>query len=215
MSRLTWPNRPLYENAARIVVTHDSCSTILRVITRHSNGKHNFYLNRYRFIEWLDKNTSPYLEMDGIYLLRATEYDGIVSLHFYWMCEGYGGQLQGIAQNAEIPLNELKELMLNTKGGAFFTHQTKYTGRVQFDFSCASRTLHDVCGDHLKRRALSKALRNRIRSRYSETIHVYNDFPNCFYLIHSSSGSREYNGGLILHHGERNGRPYLSYDFHT
>ena len=34
MSRLTWPNRPLYENAARIVVTHDSCSTILRIITR-------------------------------------------------------------------------------------------------------------------------------------------------------------------------------------
>ena len=55
MSRLTWRNRPLYENAARIVVTNNSCSTILRIITRHSNGKHSFYLNRQRFIEWLDK----------------------------------------------------------------------------------------------------------------------------------------------------------------
>lgn len=215
MSRPTWRNRPLYENSARIVVTHDSCYTILRVITRHSNGKHNFYLNRHRFIEWLDSENSQHLEMDGSYLLRATVYEGIVSLHFYWMCEGNGGQLQGFAQNADVPLDELKRLMLDAKGGAIFTHQSKYEGRVQFDFTNASRTVRSICMDRHKRRALSKALRNRIRSRYGETIHAYNDFPDCFYLIHSMSGNREHNGGLILHRGERNGRPYMSFDFHT
>lgn len=215
MSRLTWRNRPLYENAARIVVTNNSCSTILRIITRHSNGKHSFYLNRQRFIEWLDNRSNQYLEMDGSYLLRAMEYHGIVSLHFYWMCECHGGQLQGLAQNVDIPLDELRQLMLAKHKGAFFTYQGKYEGRVQFDFSHAARTLHGVCADLPKRRALSKALRNRISSRYGEVIYAYNDFPDCFYLIHSMSGNHEHNGGLILHHGKRDGRQYLSYDFHT
>ena len=215
MKGRTWRNRPLYENAARIVITHDSCCTILRIITRHSNGKHNFYLNRHRFIEWLENRTCQYLEMDGNHLLRATEYDGIVSLRFYWMCECSGGQLQGLAQNVDIPLEKLKDMMLNKTDGALFTHQGKYAGRVRFDFSHASRTLQGICADPLKRRALSKALRNRIRSRYGETIYAYNDFPGCFYLIHSMPGNREHNGGLILHRSERNGRPYVSYDFHT
>ena len=215
MNRRTWRNHPLYENAARIVITHDSCCTILRIVTRHSNGKHNFYLNRHRFIEWLENRAGQYLEMDGSYLLRATEYDGIVSLRFYWMCECSGGQLQGLAQNVDVPLEKLKDMMLNKTDGALFTHQGKYTGRTTFDFSNADFTLQKVCADPLKRRALSKTLRNRIRNRFGEVIHAYNDFADSFYLIHSMDGGHEHNGGLVLHHCTKNGRPYVSYDFHT
>lgn len=119
----------------------------------------------------------------------------------------------GFTQSLAIATDKLRKLL--EQDGAFFTHSGKYAGRTQFDFSGAQRTLQKVCADPLKRRALSKALRNRISSRYSEVIHAYNDFPNCFYLIHSMPNNREHNGGLILHRGERDGRPYLSYDFHT
>lgn len=215
MNRIKRFQRPLYKNSVRITFRNDSCRTILRVISRHVSGNRSFYLTRYRFLEWLENRTTQYLEMDGSHLLRASEYDGIVSLHFYWMCEGYGGQITGYAQNAEIPLERLRELMHDANGGAFFTHLQKYAGRVRSDFSGADQTLRFVCADKLKRRALSKALRSRIGCRFGEVINAYNDFSDSFYLIHASSGGRKYNGGLVLHHCEKDDRPYFSYSFHT
>lgn len=213
MSKHAWCNRSLYENAARITFRRDGCCTRLSVVSRRTDGKHSFYLMHHRFLEWLEHGAGSYLEMDCGHLLCATEYDSVVTLQFYWMSEGFGGQLYGFIQSLSIASDKLRELL--EQGGAFFTHSGKYAGRTQFDFSGAQRTLQKVCADPLKHRALSKALRNHISSRYSEVIHAYNDFPNCFYLIHTMSGNREHNGGLILHRGERNGKPYFRYDFHT
>ena len=215
MSRTPRFQRPLFENSAKITFRCDASCSVLRIVTRHSNGKHSFYLNRNRFLEWLDHGSNQYLEMDCSNLLRANQYHGIVSLHFYWMSEGYGGQLQGYTQSMDIPCEKLKELLTDTNGGVFFTHQNKYSGRMRFDFTGAERTMHAVCSNPLKRRALSKALRNRIGSRYDEVIHAYNDFSDSFYLIHTMAGGREYNGGLILHQCEKDGRTSLNYSFHT
>ena len=114
-----------------------------------------------------------------------------------------------------MPRAYLLEMMQTARNDAFFTYTGKYDGRIRFDFYNAERTLKCICADPLKRRALSKALRSRIDCRYGETVRAYNDFADSFYLIHETSDGSEYNGGLVLHHGERNGRPYVYFGFHT
>ena len=215
MSRFGAFHRPLYEGAARIRFTHEACCTRMQIFSRHSDGRHSFYIVRYRFIDWLEHGSSQYLEMDCNNLLRATEQHGIVTMQFHWISESYGGQLHGYTQSLSMPRAYLLEMMQTARNDAFFTYTGKYDGRVRFDFSNAERTLKRICADPLKRRALSKALRSRIDCRYGEAVRSYNDFADSFYLIHETSDGSEYNGGLVLHHGERNGRPYVYFGFHT
>lgn len=215
MSRSKGFQRALFEEATRITFTHDDCFTRMHIVSRRENGKHNFYVERNKFLDWLEHGANQYLETDCSHLLRATKYHGIVTMQFYWLSEGYGGQLRGYTQSLCFPYEYLKELMQTARNDAFLSYQGKYGDRLHFDFSSANRTLQSVCADPLKRRALSKALRSRIDCRYGEHVHVYNDFSDSFYLIHTPTSGRAYNGGLVLHHGEKNGRPYVYYGFHT
>lgn len=208
-------NKPIYPSATRVTLSNSDNCVKLCVYARGMTFRKYFYLLREPFREWLEHGKNEHLEMDCGNLLHATKFNDIVTLRFYWLNVLNDNRVMGTRQTLSLPLNRLLDLVQSETNGSMFTYDGKYDRPPRFDFTHAQRTLQGICAQPQVKRALSKALRNRSASRCNDTIQMYNDFGLSFYMIVTSKGGGGYNGGLILHKSEKNGRPYVYYGVHT
>lgn len=186
-----------------------------KVRNRCERWGHTFLCDRKKLLCWLQGQTSIFLEMDGYRLLKATQIPGQVTLTFFWFDVHGDGRLAGSVDTVHLDKEAFLAQLLADTPGKMFSHLHKFDSPTRFDFSTAQNTLRKVIADKRTRRALCRALAQRVGGYCGDHVQVYNDYGKSFYLITTTPWNSQYNGGLILHSSQKEGREYVYYGFHT
>lgn len=143
-------------------------------------------------------------EQDCGNFVRVLTFNGNVTFDFAWL-DGFGDRITGFRQTFELPADLIRRAMSGERVTYLYRPKTRTTKIV------VKRTLAGIINDPLKRRALSKALRDYFRYGADEIVTLYKDGVNDFvFRTHSGYPSC---GGLILSRRSRqiNGRERTGY----
>lgn len=205
----------IYEESTLLRFKRDRDWIHFKVRNRRECWAHTFYCTYDKLIAWLQGGASAYLEMDGHRLLKAAQIPGQVTLTFFWFDVYGGGRLTGSTDTVHLDKEMFLAQLLADASGKVFSHLHKFDAPTRFDFSTAQKTLRKAISDKRARRALCRALSQRMGGYCGEHVQVYNDYGKSFYLITTTRWNSQYNGGLILHSSKKEGREYVYYGFHT
>lgn len=206
----------IYEGAALFSFRIDDDWLRLRVRSHQGRYGHTFLCRREAFTEWINSKSSAYLDMDCGNFLKARQYDGVLTLEFYWLSRFSDDHVHGQLETVYLRKDEVLHALHADGSGRFFSHHHRYDKPTRLNFSSAQSTLHRVIQSPAKRRALCKLLASHSGGYCGENIKVYSDGQDDFYFVATMSHNRSYNGGFILHSGNtRDGHPYVRYGVHT
>lgn len=206
----------LYEGAALFSFCNDGDWLRMRVRTHRDRYSQSFLCHRATFVEWLKEGSSAYMDMDCGHFLKARQYDGVITLEFYWLNRLSDGRLLGQLETVYLSKNEFLQALDRDSAGRFLSYHHRYDTPTRLDFSRAQSTLRRVIQSPAKRRALCKLLASRCGGYCGESVKVYNDGQDDFYFVTTMSNGHRYNGGFILHSGNTDkGHPYVYYSVHT
>ncbi len=151
---------------------------------------------------YYDSDCGNYVEF-----ARQGEY---LKFSFLWLSTKYGRFFSGMKQHVMIPIAVLRQTV--------YDHMPMHSlcrypdQHCVIDATRASRTLKRILPDKLKRQAFRKAMRDCFQWR-NDTVYLSDDGGNDFYFTTKSGFPK--NGGLILHHGKREGHDCIYYSVHT
>lgn len=168
-------------------------STYSRVCGRHG---------RFLFVKNL-LDDGEVCEQDCGNFVRVLTFRGRVTFNFAWL-DGLGDRVTGFRQTFELPADLIRRAM----NGEKVTYL--YRPDCAFPKIVAQRASAKIIRDPLKRRALSKALRDNFHYRNAGRVILSSDGPNDFFF--RIDGER-LSGGLILSQRSRqiNGRERTGY----
>lgn len=177
-----------------------SNSTGLLAVSTYSRicGRHG----RFLFVKNLLDN-GEICEQDCGNFVRVLTFRGRVTFDFAWL-DGLGDRVTGFRQTFELPADLIRRAMDGEK--------VTYLCRPNYALPkiVAQCTPASIVSDPLKRRALSKALRDNFRYYGAGRVILSSDGPNDFFF--RIDGER-LSGGLILsqHSRQVNGRERTGY----
>ena len=152
----------------------------------------------------------PFYDSDcGNYVEFSKDGD-YIKFSFLWMSTKSGRFFSGMKQHIMIPINVLEKTV--------FSHIPMHSlcqvphEPCRLDATRASRTLKRILPDKFKRNAFRKAMRDCFQWS-GDVVYLSDDGGNDFYFTTKSGFPK--NGGLILHHGKREGHDYIYYSVHT
>ena len=156
-------------------------------------------------------NDGEVCEQDGGNFARVLTFRGNVTFDFAWL-DGLGDRVTGFRQTFELPADLIRRAMDGERVTYLYYPQTQTTKIV-----VKRDELRGIISDPLKRRALSKALRDYFHYGADEIVTLYKDGANDF-VFRTRSGYPSC-GGLILSQCSRqvNGceRTEYYYSVHT
>ncbi len=133
-----------------------------------------------------------------------------IKFTFLWLSTKSGRFFSGMKQHLMIPIPILEQTLFHHEPMRSLCRVPSKTCKI--DASRASRTLKRILPDKQKRHAFRKAMRDCF-GWHGDTIHLSDDGGNDFYFTTESGFPK--NGGLILHHGKRDGHDCIYYSVHT
>lgn len=154
-------------------------------------------------VPFYDSDCGNYVEFskDGDYL----------KFTFLWFSQKSGRFFSGMKQHVAIPVDTIMETIYPPFDPTVSLCQVPREP-ARIDATRASRTLQRILPDKQKRHAFRKAMRDCF-NWHGDTVYLADDGGNDFYFT-TESGFPS-NGGLILHHGKRDGYDCIYYSVHT
>lgn len=148
-------------------------------------------------------NDGEVCEQDCGNFARVLTFNENVTFNFAWL-DGCGDRVTGFRQTFELPAELIRRAMNGERVTYLYRPETRTTKIV------VKRTLAGIINDPLKRRALSKALRDNFRYHNAGRVVLSSYGPNDFFF--RVDGER-FSGGLILSRRSRqiNGRERTGY----
>lgn len=186
-------------NKDNIKVTLSNSNGLLAVSTySRVCGRHG----RFFFVKNL-LDDGEVCEQDCGSFVRVLTFNGRVEFNFAWL-DRWGDRVTGFCQAFELPADLIRRAM----DGEKITYL--YRPNYALPKIVAQCTPADIVSDPLKRRALSKALRDNFRYHNAGRVILLPDGPNDFFF--RIEGER-FSGGLILNQNSRriNGRESTEY----
>lgn len=186
-------------NSQNIKVTLSNSNDLLAVSTySRVCGRRGRFLFVHNLL-----NDGEVCEQDCGNFARVLTFGERVKFDFAWL-DGCGDRVTGFRQTFELPA----ELIRRAMGGEKVTYL--YRPDYAFPKVVVQRTLARIINDPLKRRALSKALRDNFHYHNAGRVILFPDGPNDFFF--RIDGER-FSGGLILGQRSRqiNGRERTGY----
>lgn len=191
----------------------EPCIT-LRTISKKHGKSSRFFIVRDTFAAWLNNSDGLFHDADGSSFLTARHVDDIrVMLTITWL-SGNPDAIHGWRESITLKKMDIQRLLFQEVQKMTLLYQPHYPAPT-FDFRRANYSLHDCISAPVKRRALSKALRDF--GWHSTHLTMYSD-GTCGFGF-STNDTCPIRGGLILHNGEKktpNGSfAYVYYGTHT
>lgn len=186
-------------NRDDIKVTLSNSSGLLAVSTySRVCGRHGRFLFVHNLL-----NDGEVCEQDCGNFARVLTFNGNVTFDFAWL-DGFGDRVTGFRQTFELPAELIRRAMDGEK--VTYLYRPNYAPPK----IVVQRTSASIVGDSLKRRALSKALRDNFHYRNAGTVVLYKDGPDDFFF---RVDNERLSGGLILSQRSRqiNGRERTGY----
>ncbi len=152
----------------------------------------------------------PFYDSDCGNYVEFTRDGDFIKFTFLWLSTKSGRFFSGMKQHVMIPISVLERTLFLHEPMRSLCRVPNKTCNI--DASCASRTLKRILPDKQKRHAFRKAMRDCF-GWHGDTIHLSDDGGNDFYFTTASGFPK--NGGLILHHGKRDGHDCIYYSVHT
>lgn len=190
----------------------DHCYLGIKTYSRE-NGRHGRFLLRREFVEQLlsDDKITEVIDTDINSFIVVHLFDDIFTFQLYWLSEYQEQRLEGLRQTFYLP----KPIIENLLSHDIVTDSYLCRPRPRYakvNHASAASTIRNTLLDKLKKRALSKAMRDAFQWP-GERVTLYND-GGCNFFFTTEKGFR-ISGGLILHEGIVNGYPKVYYSVHT
>ena len=146
-------------------------------------------------------------------VLRKSKDGGTLTITFSWFSTS-GDQLRGTRQIVEVPYEKVMAYVKAEPSGQALRFLSRDRDARYPRLIVRGKRLHEVAGNKLVRRKLSKFLREHFRWPYATEIMLYDDLlPYSFYFEERVGEHRGICGGVILH-GQDNMKT-ATYSIHT
>lgn len=150
------------------------------------------------------------LDVDCGNIVDITNVDNGLLFRFAWLNTHSDNSVTGFKQEITIPGTEIIRALRDNVECKVLCHCTH--GMAKIDATRAVCTIQKIQRNKRVRRAFAKAMRDCFQWP-GERITLYPDGKYSFFFTTRSGYPK--NGGLILHKGEKDGHPYLTYSVHT
>lgn len=194
----------------KLITSKDDLFIKLMTYSRERGWRGYFYATKDKLLEALENNATLHDRDIYSHLEAFPSGNSCWKFRIMWIDSDGGDDVHGFIQNLTIP----RENLLAAIGGnssTFISRPNMPSARIIFD---SQKNIRNICKDPLRKRALSKAMRDSFRWNGSK-ITLYNDYPHSFFFVESSSDERRLmSGGLILHDRQvigGNGQRYAHY----
>ena len=213
MQQLTFSGNPNLPNILFMAEISGDCVAVSTLCRKH-NRRGRFLIIRERLRELLDDDPRDFLDSDCGHHLRIHTGWNRWTFTFDWLSQYSDGTLKGFRQSIEVPRSSIVELVQNGTPVRYLYSPREAHACV--DSSHVGKTIREILGIPMMRRAFSKAMRDCFRWRDDE-VTLYRDFDHSFFFK-TRSGCPEC-GGLILHETTRKTPrgtfPAFYYGIHT
>jgi hypothetical protein len=184
-----------------------------RTYSRINGCSRTFIIGREKLACALEGQSVVDADCDG-FLEVYQQRDNKITLVFYWLSVSTNNDITGYKQMMLVPVDVLEHVVRAKDGVTVkYLYQGNQRRKAIIHADGASKTIRQIQTDKRIKRAFSKALRDHFDWSDDDTVYLFSDG---FYDIYfTCEGCWPINGGLILHHYQRNGQDRVVYAVHT